>query len=168
MAKCSLFHSSSKLWMEFLCRSDYWYGSRVLTIQGWDSREMVCGLEAHTGTSEPNPVLIPLYHNWESTLFSRVWEEWKWCSHFYFISHSTLQVSYGLNETTSAGRTTKTTMYIIVTMGKCIHTFKHQPSLQTFKLGSVWVGQYWHRLFRDHWGNPICPTFKILTISWGK
>lgn len=52
------------------------------------------------------------------------------------------------------------TTYIVVSMGKYIQTFKHQPSLQTFQLRSVWVGKYEHRLFRVHRGNLWLPNLQ--------
>ena len=79
MARCSLFHLSNKLWMEFL----WWVRLLRWTQENQQySQDTVSDLEAHTGTSVPNPVFIPVYHDGQSSLFSRVWEEW--CSHLYW------------------------------------------------------------------------------------
>ena len=43
---------------------------------------MFSDLGAHAGTSVPYPMLIYAYHDGQSSLFSRLWEEW--CSHLYF------------------------------------------------------------------------------------
>lgn len=72
-ARCSLFHLCSMLWIGFLLR---W----IQEIQQY-SQERVSRLEAHPGTSVPQPLFIPVYHAGESPLFSRLWEEW--CSHLY-------------------------------------------------------------------------------------
>lgn len=132
-----------------------------------DTQEVASGLEAHTGTLDHNLVLIPLYLDGETSFFQSL-RRIRMVFHYIYLSHCTLQVCYGLNVTTSATLGAKTIVCIILSVGKYIPIFRHQPSLQTCKLGRVWVGKYEQRLFSVSWDNLCCPTSKMLTISWSK
>lgn len=90
---------------------------------------MVSGLEAQKGTSDASPVLFLLYHDGECLSLPGSEMNENGVPIYIYISHSALEVYYGLNKTTSAGLRTQITMHKFVSVGKCIQTFKHQPSL---------------------------------------
>lgn len=110
---------------------------------------MFSDLGAHAGTSVPYPVLIYAYHDGQSSLFSRVWEEW--CSHFYFplCISSVLWIKWDYQLAWGP----KQLCIPLFPWANAFRLSRIQPSLQTFRLGGVWVGEYKQRLFRVHQGT---------------
>lgn len=93
---------------------------------------MVSGLEVQKENSNPNAVLFLLYQVGELSLPGSETNE-NGVPIDIYMSHSTLQVCCGLNETTSADLRTQITMHIIVSMGKCIPDFQTPASFTDFQ-----------------------------------
>lgn len=85
---------------------------------------------------------------------------------YIYISYSALQVCYGLNETTSAGLGTKTTMYLGFLWE---NAFRLLNTNHLYKLPNWGVSEL-ENMSKDCLesikANFGCPTFKILSISW--
>lgn len=116
------------------------------------SQEMVSGLEAPTGTSVPNPVFISVYHEGESVLFSKAWEEW--CSHlhlcFPLCISNILWVKWDYYQLAWKPKQLCASLFL---QENAFRLSNIQPFWPAFRLGSVWVGKYEQRLFRVRWGN---------------
>lgn len=161
MAMCSLFHSSSKLWIEFLQRA------RLLRRRqevDQDSQEMLSGLEAPAGTSDPNPVPVP-YIIMESQLSFPGSEENENGTPI-CISHSVLQVCYGLHETTSAGLGAPRSPCISLFLWE--NVFRLSNTNHLYKLSNCRVSEL-ENMSIDCLGfieaTLGCPTSKTLAIS---
>lgn len=81
-----------------------------------------------------------------------------------YISHSAFLVCYGLNETISAGLGTRTTMYTIVSMGKCIQTFTHPAIFTNFQTGEYLGWRIQAEIVQRPSRHSGCPTSQILTL----